>query len=60
MFPGSHDDGRAGGVGLEQRLAEQRLDAGADDMNVQLKNMLLCQDRVLECSKACAVSKGRF
>lgn len=60
MFPGSHDDGHAGGVGLEQRLAEQRLDAGADDMNVQLKNMLLCQDRVLECGKASAFSKGRF
>ncbi|MGP1665805.1 MAG: hypothetical protein ACTS5I_07840 [Rhodanobacter sp.] len=60
MFRAKHGDGRACGRGFVPRFTEQRLDAQADAMNVYFKNMPLCQDRFFECSKAWALSNGRF
>ena len=47
ILTGEDDDGVDGWRGFAQRLAEQRLGARVDGLNVQPKGVLLGQDRVL-------------
>ena len=58
MLRADDDDSSGSGSGFALRAAEQRLDARADDANVQLKNMLLRDDRVFESSKVLAHSNS--
>ena len=59
ILTGEDDDGIDGWRGFAQRLAEQRLGARVDGLNVQPKGVLLGQDRVLECSEPQALSNRR-